>query len=387
LSDAFKSSRWTIVTLLAMSALPFMQATILAPALSAISQSFHSNPNATFLVRLLLVAPSAAIILSAAGVGFVIDRTSKKLSLAIALVLYAACGIVAFLSETLELITATRFILGFSLSVLITATTALVGDYFAGAERESILGWQNALRGFANTAFPIVGALIGILNWRLIFLVNLVSLLLIWPTLRLPPPAYAQSSSHAEFSYKSVWKIYFLAFLGFLILYLLTLQIAFHLSAVGTTSPIWPGVALGIAALSAATCSTQYKRLRRRLSFVNIAVLAYVLMSLGYGLIGASTNLAVIAVGLVLAGLGFGMNTPNCSAWLLTEAPAGARGRALGGLTSAIFLGQIVSPFVYEPIVRHLGSAGAFLAVGIVSLLVAVVMQSLSGRMATATNA
>jgi MFS family permease len=362
--------------------LPFMQATILAPALLAISQSFQANPNAAFLARLLLVAPSAAIIMSAAGVGFVIDRTSKKLSLTVALVLYAACGTAAFLSETLEMIIVARFVLGFSLSVLITATTALVGDYFAGAERESILGWQNALRGFANTAFPIVGALIGILNWRLIFLVNLVSLLLIWPTLRLPPAAYAQSGSYAEFSYRTVWKIYFLAFLGFLILYLLTLQIAFHLSEVGTTSPVWPGVALGIAALSAAACSTQYERLRRRLSFVNIAVLAYFLMSLGYALIGASTTLAVVAVGLVLAGLGFGMNAPNCSAWLLNKAPAGARGRALGGLTSAIFLGQIVSPFIYEPIVRYLGSAGAFLAVGIVSLLVAVVLQSLSGRMA-----
>ena len=375
-----------MVTLLALSALPFIQATILAPALLAISQSFHTNPNATFLVRLLLVAPSAAIIVSAAGVGFVIDRTSKKLALTVALVVYAVCGIAAFLSETLELIIVTRFILGFSLSVLVTATTALVGDYFAGAERDSILGWQNALRGFANTAFPVVGALIGIVNWRLIFLVNLVSLLLIRPTLKLPTPAHAQSGSYAKFSYRTIWKIYFLAFLGFLILYLLTLQIAFHLSEVGTKSLVWPGVALGIAALSAAACSTQYERLRRRLSFVNIAALAYILMSLGYGLIGASTSLAIIAVGLVLAGFGFGMNTPNCSAWLLKETPAGARGRALGGLTSAIFLGQIVSPFIYEPTVRYLGSAGAFLAVSIVSLLVAAVLQTLSARIATATS-
>jgi hypothetical protein len=67
-------------------------------------------------------------------------------------------------------------------------------------------------------------------------------------------------------------------------------------------------------------------------------------------------------------------------AWLLGRVPTGARGRALGGLTSAIFLGQIVAPFVYDPLVRVFGSGDTFLSVGVASLLIVLSVRALSGR-------
>jgi len=173
------------------------------------------------------------------------------------------------------------------------------------------------------------------------------------------------------FRYRSALLIYALCFFGALILYLLTLQIAFHLSEMGVTSPIWPGVALGAASLSAAVCSLQYGRVRAWLSFTGVAGVAYGLMSVGYGLIAYATTPGVAFVGLVLAGLGFGLNTPNCPAWLLSKVAGGARAKALGGLTTAFFLGQLASPFVYEPIVSAVGSSGTFLLISIASILVA----------------
>ena len=86
------------------------------------------------------------------------------------LLLYAACGVACFVSATLEQIAIARFVLGFALAAITTGTTALIGDYFTGATREAVFGWQNALRGVANTAFPIVGAAIALVDWRLIFL-------------------------------------------------------------------------------------------------------------------------------------------------------------------------------------------------------------------------
>jgi MFS family permease len=360
-----------VATLLVASVLPFMQATVLAPALFAIRESFWEHQSAAFMTRLVLVAPTIAIVLSASAVGFLIDRAYKQHVLAAALLLYAACGIACYLSATLEQIVVARFVLGFSLAAIATTTTALIGDYFAGPTREAMFGWQNALRGAANTAFPIVGAAIALADWRLIFLVNLAALLLLWPTLALPSAAPVQTTSRQPFSYADALLIYGLSFLGLLVLYLLTLQIAFHLSEIGMRSPVWPGVALAIAALCAALTSTRYGHLRRHLSFVQIAVLAFVLMAVGYGSIAVFTAPAGIISGLAVAGLGFGMNTPNCSAWLLDKAPAGARGKALGGLTTAMFLGQLASPFVYEPMLGVLGSSATFLAMSIVAFLVA----------------
>ena len=360
-----------MATLLAASVLPFMQATVLAPALFAIRESFWEHQSAAFMTRLVLVAPTIAIVLSASAVGFLIDRAYKQHVLAAALLLYAACGIACYLSATLEQIVVARFVLGFSLAAIATTTTALIGDYFAGPTREAMFGWQNALRGAANTAFPIVGAAIALADWRLIFLVNLAALLLLWPTLALPSAAPVQTTSRQPFSYADALLIYGLSFLGLLVLYLLTLQIAFHLSEIGMRSPVWPGVALAMAALCAALTSTRYGHLRRHLSFMQIAGFAFALMAVGYGSIAVFTAPAGIVAGLAVAGLGFGMNTPNCSACLLDKAPAGARGKALGGLTTAMFLGQLASPFVYEPMLGVLGSSATFLAMSIVAFLVA----------------
>ena len=348
-----------------------MQATALAPALFAIKKSFPDHESAGLMARLVLVAPTIAIVLSAWAVGFLIDRAPKKHVLFVGLLLYAACGVACFLSATLEQIAIARFLLGFALAAIATGTTALIGDYFTGPTREAVFGWQNALRGIANTAFPIVGAAIALVDWRLIFLVNSVALLLIWPTLALPSAVSVQATDRQPFAYAQALTIYVLSFLGFLVLYLLTLQIAFHLSAIGMTSPLWPGAALAIAAFCAALCSTRYRHLRQHLSFAQIAVLAFALMAVGYGSIAVFTAPAGIVAGLAVAGLGFGMNTPNCNAWLLDKVPAGARGKALGGLTTAMFLGQLVSPFIYEPMVGLLGSSGTFLAMSAVAFLAA----------------
>ena len=384
LDEDTASSRSIMITLMAVSTLPFIQVSVLAPILPAIAQSYPDNPNATFLARLLLVTPSASIVLSAACVGYIIDRTARKSSLLIGLVLYAICGVGTFASNSLELMVAFRFILGISLSILVTANTALIADYFPGAKREMALGWQNAARGLTNTLSPVLGASIAALNWRLVFLVTLISLLLVWPVLKLPKPPHAKAKAGDKFSYRSVFGIYFLAFAGFLILYLLTLQIAFHLAELGYNSFLLPALSFAIAALTSATCSTQYNVFRRWLSFEMVAALSYVFMSFGYILIGGFRSLPVVMAGLVLAGLGFGLNAPNSVAWLLSRVRADARASALGGLTSAIFLGQIAAPFVYDPLVRAFGSGNAFLSVGVASLLIALSVKMLSPRISAA---
>jgi hypothetical protein len=80
------------------------------------------------------------------------------------------------------------------------------------------------------------------------------------------------------------------------------------------------------------------------------------------------------------AARGFANAVAPSPAWLLSRAPTGARGRALSGLTSAIFLGQIAAPFAYDPLVRVFGSGNTFLSVGVASLLIVLSVRALSGR-------
>jgi MFS family permease len=69
-----------------------------------------------------------------------------------------------------------------------------------------------------------------------------------------------------------------------------------------------------------------------------------------------------------------GMQMPILVAALQTAVPSELRGRAAGGYTMAVFLGQFVSPFMHGPTARLFGYDGAFLATALFSGVVALVL-------------
>ncbi len=60
--------------------------------------------------------------------------------------------------------------------------------------------------------------------------------------------------------------------------------------------------------------------------------------------------------------------------WLAAIVPATVRGRAIGGLTTAIFLGQFLSPVVAQPAVMWLGLGGAIALAGLIALLLGLLL-------------
>lgn len=61
-----------------------------------------------------------------------------------------------------------------------------------------------------------------------------------------------------------------------------------------------------------------------------------------------------------------GLLTPNLNVWTTITVPAALRGRALGGLTTCLFLGQFLSPIVTQPLNQAINLAGTYGLVGIV---------------------
>lgn len=62
--------------------------------------------------------------------------------------------------------------------------------------------------------------------------------------------------------------------------------------------------------------------------------------------------------------MGLGLLMPNMSVWLSTAVPDALRGRALGGLSTAMFLGQFLSPIVTQPLTKSSGLGGTYAIVG-----------------------
>ncbi|MGL5795290.1 MAG: MFS transporter, partial [Waterburya sp.] len=84
-----------------------------------------------------------------------------------------------------------------------------------------------------------------------------------------------------------------------------------------------------------------------------------------------------VLLGLIIAGLGFGLLMPNLTVWLSSIIADALRGRALGGLTSFFFLGQFLSPLVAQPITNALGLGRTYSLTGVAMLIVALVFLSL----------
>jgi MFS family permease len=72
--------------------------------------------------------------------------------------------------------------------------------------------------------------------------------------------------------------------------------------------------------------------------------------------------------GLALVGIGLGLIIPNAFALAADRTAEEVRGRAMGGVTASLFLGQFLSPFFSEPVVRAWGLRPAFFLGGVVAL-------------------
>jgi len=381
------------VLLVSASTLPMLQAVLITPILAIIRDSNHDQWSSTFLLRIIVAAPALTIVTLLPLIGRLADRFERRQILIFGLALYAICGLIIFEFPQPEYILASRLLLGGALACLMTATTALTGDLFKAEQRSKMLGWQYAASAAVGMCFPVLAGSLALVNWRLAFLVYLVAAVLIMPAIGLPQqPAAAPSSGlkTSTFRLRPILAIYALIGFGTLSLWLLTIQLAFHLAEIGFGSPLLAGLALGTPCLTGILIGVLYERVRQLFGFRSIAVLAFISMGLAYGLISMAASMPLVFFGLLLAGVGFGLNQPNCSAWLLDVVPAEFRGRAAAALTFAVCAGQLASPFVYQPLVTMAGSAISFGIVGGMCLLVATALLSrrsvsLSSNQQTAT--
>jgi MFS family permease len=102
---------------------------------------------------------------------------------------------------------------------------------------------------------------------------------------------------------------------------------------------------IALCTLFSAAASVTYGKLKQRMEFVTFLPIIFGFMGIGYLLIGQSSNWAQVLTGLAISGMGLGILMPNMSVWLSGAVPDAMRGRALGGLSTSMFLGQFLSPF------------------------------------------
>jgi MFS family permease len=369
-------TRMTQLTLLLASSLTVMAGATVSPALPAMQEYFATviaNPDTrTTLVKLVITLPALFIVIGSPIAGWIVDRFGRKSLLLTTAILYGLAGSSGLYLESLTGILAGRAVLGLAVAGVMVSATTLIADYYSGAARAAFMGLQAGFMGLGGVVFLTLGGALAQQNWHYPFGIYLLSWLIVplivrfisEPDRRPSADRVGNVANPESMPIAILVLIYGLTTLSQTAFYLIPVQLPFFLTQLVQATPSQSGMAIALCTLFSAMASVAYGKLKQRLEFVSFLPLIFGLMGIGYLLIGQSGGWAQVLVGLAIAGLGLGILMPNVSVWLSSVVSDETRGRALGGLSTAMFLGQFISPIVAQPLTKTMGLGQVYALTG-----------------------
>lgn len=367
-----------IATILLASTLTVMAGAAITPATPLIKKAFEGFPQIEFLTKLMVSLPALFIAIGSPIVGVLIDKYGRLKFLFAGLVLYAVAGSSGiYLPGPYEILVA-RALLGFSVAMIMPVAVSLIGDYFEGKTREGVTALQGAAMALGGLIFVGTSGVLADIDWRFTFAVYGFSLIvLVFAVLFLHEPKIETDDSLGKGYFSGLTPTHaILLIMGSLTMvffYMIPLQVPYLLNGLGIMESKQIGLAIMANTLGSILIAANYRLFRRFLSLPGINGVLYVLMGIGFYVIYSATDYTTVVIGLGLSGLGLGLFMPNFSFWILEITPPQIRGRALGLTSTAIFLGQFLSPFAIQPLLNSGASIHeAFLLAAITIWCVAV---------------
>lgn len=339
--------------LVAVAWLAPIGSTLFAPVLPHMIEHFAAVAHAGLLAPLALVTPALFVALLAPVAGMLTDRLGRRRVLIAALMVYAAAGVVPFWIDNLHAIILTRAVVGIAEAGVMTASTALICDYFNGERRAH---WLSVQFGSASLVATVCFALAGFLggyDWRAPFLVYGATALFIPLILALifEPSLDGSGERTGQGPQESVQRLFNLRFVGSLaatlvcgaLFYVTPVHISLVLSDRGFTDPGMLGLASAIGSLGV-VAGAAFFRFQSRRSVGALLAGAMVTQATGFIILYTQPSLTGGIIGMLVNNVGCGLSLPLVLAFTMSRLPDGYRGRASGIWTSMFFIGQFVCP-------------------------------------------
>jgi Arabinose efflux permease len=370
------------VALLLAATLTTMANATISPALPGLERLFADDPNAALLVRLLVPAPSLSVALCAPFAGLAADRYGRRQMLLAGVILFVIAGSAGLILPDLLTIFASRLALGFAVALIMTAQTALIGDYYTGDDRSRLTGLQISARNFGGLAFISLAGWFAVVSPRLPFVIYgaaAVFLPLMWKVIVDPPRTSPNPDARLEGSTPehSSWGFVF-ALLVLLqaatnmIFFVIPTQLSFFFAAAGYSNPVMTGLALGVLMLSGGCLALLYGPVQRATGYVGVFALGNGAMTLGFLLLAnAATPLAWFVAASAI-GAGYALVSPSFVTLALRLAPLRRRGLAGGVLTASVFIGQFCSPLLSTPVIAKYGYESLFRGTALLATAMAI---------------
>lgn len=380
------------ITLYCCGGISAMSIAAVAPSLPELSAHFSGAPDIDLLARLVVSIPTLLLALAGPVVGLVADRLGRKRLLVFALLLYAVAGTAPVVLNDLHAILATRIALGLAMGILFTLSPALLADYHHDIpSRRKAIATYAAATATGGVLFVLLGGVMSDIHWRGPFLLYLVGLALL-PTLlatiteprpQLPATETPATDGPTRTPWIALFAIYLMVAATGGVFLQMPLNLPFLMVEIGVTQASIAGYAIAWPLALMAVCGPLFPKFRARLSNAWIYSFIAAGLGIGYALLALADSLLMVLVALFAFGVGMSQMYANSNTWLMGLTDPRYRTRVIGGLTTAIYLGQFVLPFIAQPIIRDAGIRQSFVVlVGVLAFfaLAAPLMSAIAQR-------
>jgi MFS family permease len=375
-----------LAVLLASSPCSALMYTAIAPILPQLAAHLGGGGGVLY-AQLIMSMPSIGLMVGGPVIGWGAELVGPRPVLLAALSIYAVAGSAGLYLDGVGALLASRLLLGLAVAGIGTSSLTILGQHLSGARRSRLIGYQIAFGagvGLASTLAAGSAAEIG--GWRAPFAFYLVAVVLLVMAVVVLPAGdrFATVTAGDASAPGRLWRLYLSAVPLYAAIFVTSTQAAFVLTANGVTHPTAQAPIIGLASLFNGVGAWNYGRLRGRLGPQWTFRSSLILLAAGMLMLGASHDRLSAGLGCGLAGLGSGLVVPYLMNRVLDEAPANARGRAIGLLYTAQYLGSFLNPILFAPLIALWGIHAAVSLAG-AALLLSVGTLALGARAETAS--
>lgn len=372
-------------TILSLSLLTVMSGAAVSPALARIAAAFP-EASATS-VKLILTMPAVFIIVFSLMSGRLCAYFSKRLVLAIGLVLYLIGGLGGGAATSFGLLLVSRGVLGVGVGLIMPLSIGLIADFFGGEERARMLGLSTAASNLGGIIATLTAGALAALSWRYSFCVYGLGAAVLILVLAFLPEMERKSAEtlgrrklpKAVYAWGSGVFVLMVAF------YALPINLAIFLEQSRLGGASMAGLALSVITGCGFVAGLTFIK-ARALTRILFPALLLAVIALGYFLLSRAAVFPQVLLAVGLVGMGVGWAMPSLLDGAMRAGGEGAGVQVMAVMSSLVFTGQFLSPVILGFLSDVLGGGSTRFTFGMIAaasgilLLVLLIRRAGIGR-------
>ena len=350
-----------------------MAGAAVAPALNAISAHFcNAKP---MLIQFVVSMPALFIILTNLCFPVLCKIFRTRAIALIGLAIYVVAGSGAFLVDNIYILLILRALLGVSVGMIMPLSTGLFSYYFPPEQQAHLMGLAAAMNQMGGVVATFLAGMLAAISWNFAFLVYLLGIVAVVFVILFLPNEQLVSRGGVSLSllnrfHPSVVGMFLVMILFFIYPTNFALTASSTLSVSGITL-VMMGLDV-VAFVVGLFFGLMMKRFAIQMKFV-----APIGFMLGYISLTMGSQLSLLLIGSALIGIANGIGVPYLNTIGSVKAGKEAATTVMPLLSTALYLGQFLSPLIVSPIaiVTHSSPYAVGIAIAFIYLIQAILTR------------